>query len=88
VSLPPQNRIGLASVICGVVGLVLSFTHWLGLGLGVLGVVLGAVGLSRVKHGLATNKHTAEFGLLLGAMAVVCWVAILVAARLLPEALT
>jgi hypothetical protein len=62
--------LAVAALVVGIVGLVLFWTVWGGVILGVLGVVFGAVGLSRANRG-APNKGMAVAGLILGGLALV-----------------
>jgi hypothetical protein len=64
------NGLATAALVCGIVGLVLFWTVWVGLILGVLAIVFGAVGRSRAALG-APNKSQATAGLWLGIAAVV-----------------
>ncbi len=64
-----RNGLGTASLACGIVGLVLSLIPAVNLftwPLGVLAIVFGAVGWSRVNKGQATNKSQTIAGLVLG----------------------
>ncbi len=66
---PPQNGIGTASLVFGLLALA---TNWMpllslvGLIAGVLAVVFGAIGLYWAGTGLATNRGTAAGGLFSG----------------------
>jgi hypothetical protein len=60
----------VAALVCGIVGLVLFFSVWGGIILGVLAVVFGAVGRSKAKQG-APNGGLAIAGLVLGILALV-----------------
>jgi FtsH-binding integral membrane protein len=64
-----SNGLATAALVCGIVGVVLFFTIWVGLILGVLAIVFGAVGRSRAGQG-APNKGQATAGLWLGIVAV------------------
>jgi energy-coupling factor transporter transmembrane protein EcfT len=55
--------------VCGIVGLVLFWTVWGGIILGILGIVFGAVGRARASQG-APNKGQATAGLWLGVSAL------------------
>jgi hypothetical protein len=66
----PANGLAVAGFVCGIVGAVLFWTVWGGIILGILGVIFGAVGLSKANGG-APNKGLAMAGLILGAVAVV-----------------
>jgi hypothetical protein len=65
-----SNGLATAALVCGIVGLVLFWTVWIGLILGILAIVFGAVGRSRAAQG-APNKSQATAGLWLGIAAVV-----------------
>lgn len=65
----PQNQIGVASVLLGLVGLL---TCWLLLGVpfGIAAVVTGDIARRRVARGEANNPRTAVAGMVLGAIAI------------------
>lgn len=65
----PQNQVGVASVLLGLVGLL---TCWLLLGVpfGIAAVVTGDIARRRVGRGEATNPRTAVAGMVLGAIAI------------------
>jgi hypothetical protein len=65
-----SNGLAIAALVCGIVGLVLFWTVWVGLILGILAIVFGAVGRSRAALG-APNKSQATAGMWLGIAAVV-----------------
>ena len=67
---PPQNQIGVASVILGVVGVI---TCWALIGtlFGIAAVVTGDIARGRVKRGQSNNPRTALAGMVLGAVAIV-----------------
>jgi hypothetical protein len=71
-----RNQLGTAGMVCGIVGVLVS---WLGftlllaivpLALGVLGIVFGVIGGNRVTSGEATNRGMAGVGVATGAIAV------------------
>jgi peptidoglycan/LPS O-acetylase OafA/YrhL len=64
-----SNGLATAAMVCGIVGVVLFFTIWIGVILGILAIVFGAVGRSRADQG-APNKGQATAGLWLGIVAV------------------
>ena len=70
----PQNQIGVASVLLGVVGLL---TCWslLGVPFGIAAVVTGDIARRRVARGEANNPRTAVAGMVLGAIAIVAGLA-------------
>lgn len=71
----PQNAMGTAGFVCGLIGLAVGFLPgWLSLialPLAVLGVTFGSVGYGRAKRGLATNRGLAQAGVVLGVITLV-----------------
>ncbi|WP_175411247.1 DUF4190 domain-containing protein [Streptomyces sp. TRM64462] len=70
----PANGMGTAGLVCGIIGIVLNVTiaFWfVGLILGILAIIFGAVGKGKVKRGEATNKGAANAGLVMGIIATV-----------------
>ncbi|WP_171170370.1 DUF4190 domain-containing protein [Streptomyces sp. I05A-00742] len=73
---PPMqmsNGMGTAGLVTGIIGAVCSLivVFWLfGLILGILGIVFGAVGRSKVSKGLANNRGSATAGIVLGVVAL------------------
>jgi hypothetical protein len=74
----PSNGMAVAALVVGIIGLVLFWTVWGGVILGILGVIFGAVGISKANRG-APNKGMAVAGLVLGALALVGSILFLVA---------
>ena len=70
-----KNGLGVAGMVCGIIGLVFGFIPLFGIffavPLGILGVVFGAVGLRRAKRGEANNRGVAIAGLVTGILALV-----------------
>ncbi|WP_327356556.1 DUF4190 domain-containing protein [Streptomyces sp. NBC_01304] len=69
-----RNGLGIAALVCGIVGLltgVIPFLFWLGGVLGVVALILGLIGHSNARKGVATNKGMALAGIILGALAIV-----------------
>ena len=69
-----KNGLGVAALVCGIVGLVLSLIPLLfvvGLPLAILAIVFGFVGMRRVKRGEATNRGMAITGVVTGLIALV-----------------
>lgn len=65
----PHNGLGTAGLVCGIVAVALSLIPGVNLftwPVGVLAIVFGAIGWSRVNKGQATNKGQAITGLVLG----------------------
>ncbi len=66
----PTNGMATASLVLGILGVVFFWTVWLGLILGALGIIFGALGRGKAKQG-APNQGLATAGLTLGIIAVV-----------------
>ncbi|MBB5954813.1 hypothetical protein FHS29_001383 [Saccharothrix tamanrassetensis] len=79
---PPQNGLGTAGFVLGLLGVLFSFLPVIGLvawPLVILGLVLGALGTARASRGRATNRGIAIAGVVLSAVGlVICvlWVAV------------
>ena len=59
---------GTASLVLGIIALVLSLTIFFGIVCGVLAIVFGAIGRSRARRGEATNYGSATAGLITGTL--------------------
>ena len=70
----PQNGMGTAALILGILGLLLF-----GCIFGVLAVIFGSIGISRANAGRANNKGVAVAGLILGIVGIVAWSLIILA---------
>jgi hypothetical protein len=68
--LPPRNGIGTAALVCGIIAVVLSWTVYVGIILGILAICFGGVGIGRSTRGEATNRSSALAGLILGIVAI------------------
>jgi hypothetical protein len=64
---------GIAALVVGLISLVFA-----GLILGAVAIILGWIGLNRVKKGQATNQVMAMTGVVLGMAGVVSWFVFLV----------
>ncbi|RIJ70890.1 DUF4190 domain-containing protein [Nakamurella silvestris] len=67
---PPQNGMGTAGLVLGIIAVVLSFSGWGPIVLGTLAIIFGGIGLSRANNGLATNRSSAMAGLVLGIISI------------------
>ena len=74
----PRNGMGIAALVVGIVSLLVAWLPFLGLisvlG-GVVGIVLGAIGLKRVRRREATNKGTSIAGIVVSVVAIILAVA-------------
>ncbi|MFI0710619.1 DUF4190 domain-containing protein [Streptomyces inhibens] len=69
-----RNGLGVAALILGIIGALSGIPmilFWLAGPLGILALIFGLVGLSRVKKGQATNKGVAVTGTILGGLALI-----------------
>ncbi|MGW1073992.1 DUF4190 domain-containing protein [Streptomyces sp. NPDC002537] len=73
----PANGLGVAALVLGIVGTVLSPSVVLGVVLGILAVIFGGIGRSKVSNGEADNGGQALAGLILGGVALVASVLLL-----------
>ena len=62
----------------GIIAVVLSWTVWGGIILGILAICFGGVGLGRAGRGEATNRSAALAGLILGIVAIALLVLLVV----------
>jgi hypothetical protein len=80
---PPRNGLGTAGFVLGLVGLVFSPIPFVGVvawPLVVLGLILSAVGVARVRAGKATNKGLSIAGIVVSALGLVVsilWVVVI-----------
>ncbi len=65
-----SNGLPVAALVLGILG-VLTFWFVLGGALGIVGLILGLIGLSRVRKGQATGKGMAIAGTVLSGLAIV-----------------
>jgi hypothetical protein len=63
------NGLAVASLVTGIIGVVLFWTVWLPIILGILAIVFGAVAKGRANQG-APNGSMAIVGLILGIIAI------------------
>ena len=76
---PHRNGTGVAALVVGVVALVLSaliIFSPIGFVLGILAVILGAIGMRRASRGEADNRGQALSGLITGLLAMLIVVAL------------
>lgn len=74
----PSNGMAVASLVLGILTVVLSWTVWLAWILGVLAIVFGAIGRGKARQG-APNGGMATAGLILGIVGFVLSILIVVA---------
>lgn len=67
----PKNGLGIASLVIAIVALVMVWSVFGGVILGIVAVVIGFVARARVTKGEATNGGVAIAGIVLGFLAIV-----------------
>ncbi|MEU3450134.1 DUF4190 domain-containing protein [Streptomyces thermolilacinus] len=67
----PANGLGVASMVIGIVSLVMCWLYGLGIILGVLALIFGIIGRKRVQRGEANNGAMATAGIVTGAVGIV-----------------
>ena len=73
----PRNGMGVAALVVGIIALLFSWFPGVGL-LGVVAIILGIVGLSRVRKRMATNRGMSIAGIVLGALATIIGIIVLI----------
>lgn len=72
------NSLGVAALVLGIIGTVLSPTVFLGVVLGILAIIFGGIGRSKVSNGEADNGGQSLAGLILGGVGLVASVLMLI----------
>ena len=67
----PRNGLGVAALVIAIVALLSSFSVVGGIILGIVAVIIGFAGRSRVKRGEANNGGVALAGIILGFLAII-----------------
>jgi len=70
----PSKGLATAALVLGIIGLVFSIagcTWFLGIPLDILGIVFGAVAISKIKKGEAAGDGMAKAGLICGIIGIV-----------------
>ncbi|MEV5438237.1 DUF4190 domain-containing protein [Streptomyces sp. NPDC052682] len=70
----PRNGMGTTGLVLGIIGVVCSVTFimwFIGIILGILAIIFGAIGRGKANRGEATNKGAATTGLVCGIVATV-----------------
>ncbi|GHK04706.1 hypothetical protein SY2F82_65030 [Streptomyces sp. Y2F8-2] len=83
--LPPSNGMGIASLVLGVISLVLFCLWPVALIVGVLAVIFGIIGRRRAGRGEATNGGMALAGLICGAVGFVLSAVLLIVLLAVPD---
>ncbi|QRP46928.1 DUF4190 domain-containing protein [Amycolatopsis sp. FDAARGOS 1241] len=74
----PRNGFGVTALVLGILALVLCWTVWGGIVLGVLALVFGILGVKRANRREATNKGVAVSGIVTGSIGLVIGVILVV----------
>ncbi|MFF4533989.1 DUF4190 domain-containing protein [Streptomyces sp. NPDC001407] len=72
------NGLGVAALVLGIIGTVLSPTVFLGVILGILAIIFGGIGRSKVSNGEADNGGQSLAGLILGGVGLLASVLMLI----------
>ena len=70
----PQNGLGTAALVLGILAILFALTpitYWVSLVLGPLALIFGLIGRSRANSGDATNKGAAMAGIVMGVVAII-----------------
>jgi hypothetical protein len=67
----PRNGLGTAALVLGIIGAVVFLVPFLAWILGVLSLIFGCIGMSRVNRNIATNGGAAVAGIVLGVVSLV-----------------
>jgi hypothetical protein len=70
---------GTASLVLGIVSIVVCLAWYVGIVLAILAIVFGVIGRKRVQRGEATNPGAAKAGLITGIVGAVAAVAVAIA---------
>ena len=73
-----SSGLAIASLVCGILGVLTGIFIFRGLSLGLAGIVLGIVALVKVKNGTASGKGMAIGGIVTGALGMIVAVVVLV----------
>ena len=74
----PRNGLGTAGMVLGILALVLCWTTWPGVILGILAIVFSALGRGRAKSGEASNRGQATAGLVCGIIGTVLSIVVII----------
>ena len=74
----PGSGLAIASLVCGILGVLTGIFIFSGLSLGLAGIVLGIVALVKVKNGTASGKGMAIGGIVTGALGMIVAAVVLV----------
>ncbi|WP_049362114.1 DUF4190 domain-containing protein [Rothia mucilaginosa] len=74
----PGSGLAIASLVCGILGVLTGIFIFSGLSLGLAGIVLGIVALVKVKNGTASGKGMAIGGIVTGALGMIAAAAMMV----------
>jgi hypothetical protein len=69
----PQNGMGVAALVLGIIGIVVCPVIF-----SVLAIIFGSIGIQRTNQGLATNRGVAVAGLVLGIIGVILGILLVV----------
>jgi hypothetical protein len=67
----PQNGLGTAALIAGILSLPAAFTVFGGFILAIIGIILGVMGYRRARSGVANNGGMAIAGIVLSVLGII-----------------
>ncbi|MDT8912468.1 DUF4190 domain-containing protein [Amycolatopsis sp. PS_44_ISF1] len=67
----PRNGFGVTALVLGILAIVLCWTVWGGIVLGVLALIFGILGIKRANRREATNKGAAVAGVVTGVIGLI-----------------
>lgn len=73
-----RNGLGTAGMVLGILALVLCWTTWPGIILGILAIIFSALGRGRAKRGEASNRGQATAGLVCGIIGTVLSIVVII----------
>lgn len=76
-----QNTQGLVGMIVGIISIPLGCCAWIGMVVGIVGLVFSWLGFQKANSGLASNRGQALTGLICSAVGVVFGLVMLIAFR-------
>lgn len=74
----PENGMGIAALVLGIVGIVFLCGYGVGIIPSILAIVFGKIGMNKADQGLADNRSLAKTGFILGIIGVVLAVLVII----------
>lgn len=78
-SLPPNNRMPVAALVLGIASIPFGLlTGFVGIACGLAAIIVGILGIRKVRRGIATRQAFAIAGIVAGAIGVVVSIVVLI----------